>query len=141
MPELIAATNAVSMDEWAYSLKEVNEQSPNSKGWRRYMLIRVMRDDTLAEFRRDLGPARRFKADQFVIPGGVVDETTGRFELLHTVGELYDIAEHLRSPVYRRPERPVPTDLIGAYREQPERRKLWRKKRSTFGAQVRVQRA
>ncbi len=141
MSKLIAGVNAVSMDEGCWSLKEVNEQSPGSRGWRRYQVIRVIRGDTLAEFRRNLGPARKFKSDQFAIPGGVVDETTGRFELLHTVGELYDMAECLRDPnKSRRAETPT-TDIIGAYREQPERRAAWRKKRSTFGAMGQLQRA
>jgi hypothetical protein len=140
MSKLIAGTTVVSMDEGCWSLKESNEQSPGSRGWRRYQIIRVIRGDALAEFRRDLGPARKFKTDQFAIPGGVVDETTGRFELLHTVGELYDMAEHLRTGKPRQAETP-PTDLIGAYREQPERRALWRKKRSTFGSRGRLQRA
>lgn len=96
MALLIAATIAVSFDEPAFSLAEVNLQSPGSRGWRRYQLIQVMRNDRPAEYRENLGPAKKFSADQFCILGGVQNEITGRFEILHTVGELRDIADGLR---------------------------------------------
>lgn len=139
MSRLILGTNAVSMDEPCFVLKELHEQSPGSRGWRRYQIIKVMRADRVAEFRRDLGPARRFKVEQFCIPGGVVDEA-GRIEIVCTVGELYDAAELLRSDKYRRPDPQQTPDLVGEYREQPERRRLWRKRRSMSGPLVRIQR-
>ena len=59
--------------------------------------MHVMRGDKPAEMRKDLGAAKSFKADQFRIPGGAMDETTGKFYIEHTVGELMDIADYLRT--------------------------------------------
>lgn len=94
---LIAGTLHVRMDEPCFSLKEHNLQSPGSRGWRRYQIIKVVRDDKVTEFRRDLGAARRFKAKQIQIPGGIVDQVTGRGLILHTVGELMDMADSWRN--------------------------------------------
>lgn len=140
MATLIAATNAVSMDEKAFHLSEVHLQSPGSRGWRRYQIIYVNRDDRLTEFRRDLGPAQNFQhAEQFRIPGGVVDPQTGRYELLHTVGELVDIADFLRDGPDAKPEMPR-INLADGYHDELDRRRRWRKRQSSFGAQFKIQR-
>lgn len=140
MSSLVLGTSAVSMDEPCYSLKEIIAQSPGSRGFRRYQCIRVVRNDKIAEMRRDLGPARKFAIDEFVIPGGVVD-ANGRIEILHTVGELYDIAESLHSSVYDRPEAPKPADLVQGYYDSFDKKRLRKAKRSMFGETVRVQRS
>jgi hypothetical protein len=94
---LIAGTTFVKMDEPCFSLKEENLQSPGSRGWRRYQIVKVVRDDKITEFRRDLGPARKYKASQILIPGGIRDIATGRGLILHTVAEMLDIADGWRN--------------------------------------------
>tara|TARA_R100000306_G_scaffold61100_1_gene62815 strand:- start:1312 stop:1752 length:441 start_codon:yes stop_codon:yes gene_type:complete len=90
------ATIAISLDEPAFELKELNLQGPPAKGWRRYQLIRVVRSDRLATFKEDLGPAKDFTVDQFQIPAWVMDDITGRVEIFHTVGQLREIADTMR---------------------------------------------
>ena len=97
MASLTLGVLQVSPDEPCFSLSEINLQSPGSRGWRRYQIIYVVRNDRLAEHRVDLGPARKFRASQFRIPGGVMSTVTGRGEILHTVAELQEIADHLRA--------------------------------------------
>jgi hypothetical protein len=87
----------ISPDEPCFTLAEVNLQSPGSRGWRRYQVVYVVRNDRLAEHQIDLGPAKKFKADQFRIPGGVQDKKTGHVEIVHTVGELQDMADYMRA--------------------------------------------
>lgn len=138
---LILGTNAVTMDEPCFSLKELTQPAPDSKSVRRYQILRVIRQgDKLAEFRRDLGPASAFQADEFVIPGGVSD-ARGRMEIVHTVGELMDIADLVRSDRYDRPERPAPSDLIRQYQDLPDHRRRRRKAASQFGPAARIQRS
>ena len=98
---LLPATLEISYDELAYSLSELIQPSPLGAP-RRFQIILVIRDNDLAEYRIDLGPSSDFTAPEFRIPGGIVDEITGRGEILHTVGELKDIAIEMR-------ERWVPT--------------------------------
>ena len=98
---LLPATLEISYDELAYSLSELIQPSPLGAP-RRFQIILVIRDNDLAEYRTDLGPSSDFTAPEFRIPGGIVDEITGRGEILHTVGELKDIAIEMR-------ERGVPT--------------------------------
>ena len=98
---LLPATLEISYDELAYSLSELIQPSPLGAP-RRFQIILVIRDNDLAEYRIDLGPSSDFTAPEFRSPGGIVDEITGRGEILHTVGELKDIAIEMR-------ERGVPT--------------------------------
>ena len=94
---LTLVTNMASMDEPCFGLSEVHLQSPGSRGVHRYQVLGVIRGDRLAQFMRDLGPAENFaQIDQFRVPGGVRDDRTGRYEVVHTVGELIDIADYLR---------------------------------------------
>jgi hypothetical protein len=87
MPKLKVIATTITGDEKAYSLAELNEQSPGSRGFHRYQIIQVTRDGRLAEFRKDMGSTRRWKGiKQFRIPS--------LFE--HTVDELLDIAAYLR---------------------------------------------
>jgi glycine/D-amino acid oxidase-like deaminating enzyme len=137
---LVAGVNAVNLDEKCMGLYELVQMAPGSKGWRRYQVILVLRGDQVAEMRRDLGPAKSFKADEFRIPGGVYDETTGRIDPLHTVGELYDIAEALRDGRFAK-EKPEPTDLIQGYHDEQDKKAKRRRKVSHFGPRLRVQRS
>ena len=141
MSKLLLGTNAVSLDEPAWSLKEILGPAPDSKSVRRFQVIKVVRGDRLAEFRRDLGRADRFTAGEFAIPGGVSDPATGRFELLHTVGELVDIADFLRSDAYQPLPTPEPSDLVGQYHDLPDRRRRASKRQSQFGPRAVIQRS
>ncbi len=85
----LTSTLHTSPDEKAYALVETNMQSPTFRGFHRYQLIIVNREDRMSEFRRDLGPAKNFEARQFRIPS----------LWLHTVGELQDMADNLRDEV------------------------------------------
>ena len=111
---LLPATLEVSYDELAFNLSELIQPAPVGAP-RRFQIILVIRNDALAEYRIDLGPASDFTTPEFRIPGGVVDESTGRGEILHTVGELKDIAIEMRGlaiPI-------VPTrDIWGDYYDQ-----------------------
>ncbi len=89
-------TLVVSEDEPCLGLFEMNLQSPGSRGMHRYQILEVMRDDRVAQAWIDLGLAKDIKADQLRILGGDRDETTGKFWIEHTVGELRDIADWRR---------------------------------------------
>ena len=93
---LLPATLEVSYDEPAFNLSELIQPAPVGPP-RRFQIILVIRNDALAEYRIDLGPESDFIAPEFRIPGGIVDESTGRGEILHTVGELKDIAIEMRA--------------------------------------------
>ena len=90
-PRIRRITTLISMDEWAIGLKEVNRPTPDSKGVHRYRTVQVIRDDAVADFETDLGDASLY-GQEVVVPGGVIDDTTGRFFPVHTVGQLIDIA-------------------------------------------------
>lgn len=132
---------AVSMDEPCIGLCEMNLPSglPGG-GIRRYQIIYVVRDDKRAEFKRDLGPAKKFRADQFRIPGAVIDDTTRRVTILHTVGQLVEIANRMREIKPQREIHPTP-DLWGQLRRQNEEKVLLRRRASQFGPYLRVQRS
>ena len=87
MSKITPIALTVTGNEKAYGLGESHKQSPGSKGFRRYQTIIVLRDDELAEFRRDLGPAKNFRGvNPIAIPSF--------WE--HSVDELMDIADELR---------------------------------------------
>lgn len=95
MSDLVVGTNLVLDNEPCLALTETHIQSPGSKGFRRYQIIRVIRSDRVAEFRKDLGPAKKFKGvEQIAIPGGVIDGK--KIYIEHTVAELKDIADTIR---------------------------------------------
>ena len=95
MPELKIGTHYVVKNEPCMGLYEINEQSPGNKGFHRYQIVHVVRNDKPAEYRKSLGPISQFKGvDQLRIPGGVADGN--KFQILHTVGELMNIADELR---------------------------------------------
>lgn len=143
MTRLVTATSAVDLDEWCWSLSELHQPAADFKSLRRIQTIKVIRGvPPPVEFQRDLGRADQFTAGEFAIPGGVWDPTTGRYELLHTVGELYDMAERIRTRYnYEPPDPPKPTDLIGLYFDQPDKDRRKRKALSQFGPAARIQRS
>ncbi len=120
MTKLISAAIEVHLDEPAFNLVELNLQSPDNSGWRRYQIISVVRGERLAEYREDLGAAKDFSADAFRIPGGVWDAFTRRMEVLHSVGELREVAEAVRLGPTVRPEI-QPHDLVNEYHDHLDR--------------------
>ncbi len=124
--------------EPCWSLSEVNLQSPGSKGWHRYRIMYVVRNDRLAEYREDLGPVTLYKGvEQFRIPGGV--QVGGTMEILHTVEELVDIANFLHvEPLEYNVEK---TDFAKQIENSLDDITKWRKGQSTFGPHVSKQRS
>ena len=88
--KIVPITLTVTGDEKAWGLYEIHDQSPGNRGFHRYQIIMVNRDDRLVEFRRDMGLAKKWKGvKQLRIPS--------YFE--HTVDELMDLADELRKEV------------------------------------------
>ena len=144
---LTPIATTVSPEEKAYLLVEVN-LTPYvfSKGGRkfrpktfsgqhRYQVILVNRGDRLAEYHRDMGDAALFESGPFRIPS--------LWE--HSVGELQDIADNVRSRV--KEDRSVTAELQGrstlkrdamAFFEEVYKRR--RGHQSVFGPAIKVQR-
>lgn len=81
----VATTILGSEKAWTYL--EVHLQSPGSRGRRRYRIIVVNRDGYLAEYREDMGLAKKWKGvRELNIPS--------LFE--HSVEELRGLADELR---------------------------------------------
>ena len=81
------ATLLVKEDERAWSLRERNLVRPPTHQWHRYQIITVVRDDHLAEWWHDLGPAEQFKGPEIEVP------SLGE----HSVAELREIADGYRN--------------------------------------------
>lgn len=82
----ILLSKKLQYDEKAWSLFEEDRYTPNGKALHRYQLVRVIRDDRVAEFEIDLGNSANFDVEPFYIPS----------LLVHSVGEVLDIAATLR---------------------------------------------
>lgn len=67
----------VREDERAYWLMEWDGKSPDSRSWRRYQSIGVVRNDEVVGFKRDMGPASAFTAGVINMPIMAPDETIG----------------------------------------------------------------
>lgn len=75
-------------NEKAIALYEIHEQSPGSKGFHRYQIIQVPRNDVVCEWRKDMGSTKNFRGiNQLRIPS----------LMEHTVDELKAIADQLRT--------------------------------------------
>jgi len=84
---IIPVANTITGNEPAWGLTELHEQSPGNRGVHRYQVIRVIRDGHIAEWRKDMGIASKWKGvKQLRIPS--FNE--------HTVDELMDLADSLR---------------------------------------------
>jgi len=87
MQTITPVANTILGNEKAWGLSETHEQSPTSSGFHRYQIISVIRGGVIAEFRSDMGLAKKFKkARQINIPS----------LMEHTVDELMDLADNLR---------------------------------------------
>jgi len=75
---------AVRDDEPAWSLRERVQAA--GAGYKRFQVITVVRNDDLAEWWTELGPAEKFTAPEVEIPS----------LLAHTVAELREIADQHR---------------------------------------------
>jgi len=87
MPKIYPIALTVSPGEKAFALYEVAEQSPESRGFHRYQVILVNRDDKLAEFRVDMGRADKWKNVRLINIPSLWE---------HTVSELQFIAGQIR---------------------------------------------
>ena len=114
------------MDEPCYGLFELNFPAQGKGRWHRFQLVQVLRNGKMVEWRNDMGAVSKFKkAIQLRIPGGLVNDD-GKLEILHTVGELMDIADTMRNLP---PHEVEPRDLSGDYQKYQDtiriRRKTW----------------
>jgi len=103
------ATHYVTNDEPCFNLAEENFVSPEDGKWHRYEILLVVRNDDLAEYRRDMGLRSKFKNKQrpegFRIIGGIKDGNTRFIE--ETVGSLRQMASQLREkPSFNKDELP-----------------------------------
>jgi hypothetical protein len=100
---IIPVTFHISMDEDAYELYEIVKMAPDGSGNRRMRYITVIRDDAPAQYVVDQGPATEG------------EEGVGIPSMLeHTVGELIDMAEALRSTAPA-PKREMKENLVDGY--------------------------
>jgi len=81
MTKLLGGTQFVLADEPCYRLAEVNLQSPDSRGFHRYQLIWVIRDDRMTEYVGDMGLSKDNHADPVIILG-CEDETVARLKYI-----------------------------------------------------------
>lgn len=88
---IIPATSYILDNEKAWSLQEIHEQSPDSRGFHRYRIILVKRDGKLAEYREDMGEAKLYKG---------VRQSNVPSIWEHSVAELLDIADVLRNETF-----------------------------------------
>jgi len=85
---ILPITDKIFGNEKAISLYEMHLQSPGSKGFHRYQIIRVPRGDVVCEWRKDMGLAKNYKGiNQLRIPS----------YMIHTVDELKAIANQMRA--------------------------------------------
>jgi hypothetical protein len=96
MSKLLMSTYYVNLSEPCLGLFELDFPAPKTNERHRFLIVQVLRNDKIVEFRKDLGASKTFPHDQIRIPGGAKDEETGKFYIEHTVGELLNIAEQIR---------------------------------------------
>lgn len=85
---ILPVVDKIFGNEKAISLFEVHEQSPGSKGFHRYQIIRVPRNGVVCEWRKDMGLAKNYRGiNQLRIPSFME----------HTVDELKAIADQIRT--------------------------------------------
>jgi len=124
MSNLIIGTNVVLMNEPCYAL---SEQNFNHDGqWKRYQCITVVRNDKLVKLVREMGLKSDYTTDEFLIPGGGVNENGKRW-IEHTVVELLWYADSIRNEPFDKTMLIV-TDLAKEYQTlQDKKRKKARK--------------
>lgn len=132
-------TVAIHEDEPAFWLAELNLVRPTvagarERGWRRWQIVTVNRDDRLTDWWFDLGPSSAFaSAPPLAIPG--------LFE--ETVARLRELAEELRHDSYfrrQKAELEAESTLIPDMVNQFEEGRLIQRNVSVFGPGVTHQR-
>jgi hypothetical protein len=113
--------------EPALRLAELNKVGPDSKGWRRTEFLWVMRDGKPIVQLRDMGAREDFKAEQLQIYGGFWDEDAGRWEIIHTVEELRDMATQMRTFPIENEIEPQGSAIIEGYYDTMEMRSRLKK--------------
>lgn len=100
MTNLVLVTQTITGDEKVWDYAELDKPSlVPGKGMRRYRIAQVNRDDNIANYEEDLGPAKRFKGKrQLHIPSlweHTYDELVGLAEELHyePKQDLIDVLE------------------------------------------------
>ena len=146
--KLESATIAVSLNEGCYALHEENQVRPaptRRKGtyetqWRRVQQLYVIRDDHLAVYEEDIGPAVP-NDEGFNLLGGVVEES-GKILIFHTVAEMREWADDERGSlrIASMLREMAPIDLKQGLIDHYEKRVPERAKRSVFGRTYKKQR-
>ncbi len=126
-------------DEPCYYLEELNLDSPNGTGLRRYELLTVVRNDGLAQYKREMGSANAFNVNQFRVRGGLTDPSTGNIEIYNTVAELREIADMHRDETVTTELHPE-SDLWTKWFNQLEEAEKRMKHQSVFGPAIIIQR-
>ena len=123
MGAIVPSTNVVAGSEPCFELAEVNRVLPIAgDGLRRMQVVRVIRNDQMWEWQRDLGPARLFKTEQFAFPGAV-SLGRGRYEVLETVERLQAAADEFRARYDKPADRPFePPNFVKLFKEDSARR-------------------
>lgn len=120
-------------NEPAWLLRETNELNRSKRSLRRYQRIWVNRNDELAVFVKDIGPASDFTYPELQIPA----------EWCHTVAELQAIAAEVREgreleALFE--ERQKESTLVQDWLDQVESNRKIMRNRSVFGAGGKTQR-
>ena len=128
---MVLLIDEVSPDEPCLRLSELYQLDENNSKLRRYQVPYVIRYDKPAKHMLDMGPYESFTTSEFHLPGAVKDERTGNVTIVHTVGELQDIANALRD---QQQEETAPRrDIWQDYFNQLDQQKRLMSGHSTFG--------
>ena len=96
MAGILYGTTFIQEDEPCMGLFELSLQSPGSRGFHRYQILQVIRNDEIVEYREDMGLATKWSGkDQLRILGGA--KVDGKLYVEETVGTLREVANQLRS--------------------------------------------
>lgn len=134
----------ISLDDPAISLKEWNmgygdllaaglfdEEAIDYSGKHRYQIILAVHGDRPIKYVEDMGPEGIFpNPTPFVVLGGA--RIDNRFEVMHTVEQVREMADQLRRQPINGLEVPV-TDLVQRYIDETENYWAATVGRSTFG--------
>ena len=142
----IVAEN-VYPNEPALLLAELNRPAENFKGFRRWQMIKVVRNDRVVTYKEDLGPAENFIGGQVHIPGGMVEDD-GRILIWHSVAELQGMAEELRQRDSEKLAEEqgyemttgTPAEWQEEYLKEADRRKMAASKKSVNGTHFSITR-
>ena len=144
-------TDWVDPNEGAILYSEINLPGPLYDEPHRYQIIKVIRNDAPAIYKKDLGPARNFVGGQVNIPGGMWNEKTGKGQIWDTVGRLEGMGETLRHRTKAETEALLhaqgheyvegsPEEWQEGYEKEADRRKMAASKKSVNGAHFSITR-